>query len=135
MPAVRGLLCGPQKRVENQELSVSSDLTVKVGERRITGRVQPRLTARGPQHTHQPFSKERARCVSSSFPPRLPLRPSLPRRRPPPNIRQPQGYGYGYNNYGQIRRLQVRIDQLQRQISHLDRLNILSEREASPAAE
>ncbi len=44
---------------------------------------------------------------------------------------QPQGYGYGYNNYGQTRRLQVRIDQLQRQISHLDRVNALSEREAS----
>ncbi len=45
---------------------------------------------------------------------------------------QPQGYGYGHNNnYGQVRRLQVRIDQVQRQISHLDRRNILSEREAS----
>jgi len=44
---------------------------------------------------------------------------------------QPQGYGYGYHdNHGQIRRLQVRIDQLQRQISQLDRRNILSEREA-----
>lgn len=47
---------------------------------------------------------------------------------------QPQGYGngYGYNNgWGQVRRLQVRIDQLQRQINHLDRRNILSNREAS----
>jgi len=45
---------------------------------------------------------------------------------------QPQGYGYGYNNnYGQVRRLQVRIDQLQRQISQFDRRNILSEREAA----
>lgn len=44
---------------------------------------------------------------------------------------QPQGYGYGYhNNYGQVRRLQVRIDQLQRQISRLDKRDILSEREA-----
>lgn len=44
---------------------------------------------------------------------------------------QPQGYGYGYNNnYGQVRRLDARIDALQRQISHLDRRNILSEREA-----
>lgn len=41
---------------------------------------------------------------------------------------QPQGYGY--NNYGQVRRLQVRIDQLQRQITQLDRRNILSDREA-----
>lgn len=46
---------------------------------------------------------------------------------------QPQGYGSGYygNNWGQVRRLQVRIDQLQRQISHLDRRNILSNREAA----
>ena len=44
---------------------------------------------------------------------------------------QPQGYAYGYNNYGQIRRLQVRIDQIQRQIVQLDRRNILSNREAN----
>jgi hypothetical protein len=45
---------------------------------------------------------------------------------------QPQGYGYGYQgNYGQVRRLQVRIDQLQRQIVQLDRRNILSDREAN----
>lgn len=43
---------------------------------------------------------------------------------------QPQGYGYGYNNYGQVRRLQARVDQLQREIRHLDRRNILSNREA-----
>jgi predicted RNase H-like nuclease (RuvC/YqgF family) len=45
---------------------------------------------------------------------------------------QPQGYGYGYNNnWGQVRRLQARIDQLQRQIRHLDSRNVLSEREAA----
>lgn len=44
---------------------------------------------------------------------------------------QPQGNAYGYqNNYGQVRRLQVRINQIQRQIQHLDRRNILSNREA-----
>ncbi len=44
---------------------------------------------------------------------------------------QPQGYAYGYHgNYGQVRRLDARIDALQRQISHLDRRDILSEREA-----
>jgi predicted RNase H-like nuclease (RuvC/YqgF family) len=43
---------------------------------------------------------------------------------------QPQGYGYN-NQYGQVRRLQVRIDQLQRQINQFDHRNILSEREAS----
>ena len=43
----------------------------------------------------------------------------------------PQGNAYGYhNNYGQVRRLQVRIDQIQRQIRMLDRRNILSDREA-----
>lgn len=43
----------------------------------------------------------------------------------------PQGYAYGYHdNYGQMRRLQVRIDQLQRQIMHLDRRNILTNSEA-----
>ena len=44
--------------------------------------------------------------------------------------RQPYGNAYGYNNYGQVRRLQVRIDQIQRQIRQLDRRNILSNREA-----
>lgn len=49
---------------------------------------------------------------------------------------QYQGYGqqygnaYGYNNYGQARRLQVRIDQLQRRIIQLDRANVLSPQEA-----
>jgi predicted RNase H-like nuclease (RuvC/YqgF family) len=43
----------------------------------------------------------------------------------------PQGNAYGYNNHGQTRRLQVRIDQLQRQITQLDRRNILSNREAN----
>lgn len=43
----------------------------------------------------------------------------------------PQGYGYGYHdNYGQVRRLQVRINQIQRQIERLDRRNVLSDREA-----
>ena len=53
--------------------------------------------------------------------------PAAAQWAPPP----PQSYGYGYDNYGQARRLQVRIDQVQRQISHLDRRNILSEREAN----
>lgn len=45
---------------------------------------------------------------------------------------QPQGYGYGYQgNYGQARRLDARIDALQRQINQLDRRNVLSEREAA----
>ena len=44
----------------------------------------------------------------------------------------PQGYGNGYSsNYGQARRLDARIDAIQRQINHLDRRNILSNREAN----
>lgn len=43
---------------------------------------------------------------------------------------QPQGYAYGYNNYGQVRRLQVQIDRVQRQINRLDNRDTLSEREA-----
>lgn len=43
----------------------------------------------------------------------------------------PQGQAYGYqHNYGQVRRLQARIDHIQRQINILDRRNILSNREA-----
>lgn len=40
------------------------------------------------------------------------------------------GYGYGYNNYGHVRALQYRVDAIQRQITVLDRRNILSNREA-----
>ena len=44
---------------------------------------------------------------------------------------QPQGYGYGYhNNYGHVRSLQVRVNNLQRQIARLDARDIISEREA-----
>ena len=42
----------------------------------------------------------------------------------------PYGHAYGYNNYGQVRRLQARVDQLQRQIVRLDRRDILNKREA-----
>ena len=42
---------------------------------------------------------------------------------------QPQ-YGYGYNNYGQVRSLQARVDNMQREIARLDKRNILSNREA-----
>ena len=43
----------------------------------------------------------------------------------------PYGYAYGYNNnYGQVRAMQARVDNLQRQINRLDRRNILSNREA-----
>ena len=44
----------------------------------------------------------------------------------------PQGYAYGYQgNYGQVRRLEARVDHIRRQIRQLDRRNILSNREAN----
>ena len=43
---------------------------------------------------------------------------------------QPNGYAYGYNNYGHARSLQARVDQVQRQFKQLDKRYILSEREA-----
>lgn len=43
----------------------------------------------------------------------------------------PQGNAYGYDNYGQVRRLDARIDAMQRQITNLDRRNVLSNREAA----
>jgi hypothetical protein len=42
----------------------------------------------------------------------------------------PNGNAYGYNNYGQGRRLEVRVLQLRREIAQLDRRGILSNREA-----
>lgn len=55
---------------------------------------------------------------------------------PPPAYGSPYGapYGnaYGYqHNYGQVRALQVRIDNLQRQIRRLDQRDIISNREAA----
>ena|SRR5687767_723858 len=43
----------------------------------------------------------------------------------------PYGNAYGYNNYGHIRSLEARLNQLQRQIQRLDQRNILSNREAA----
>lgn len=47
---------------------------------------------------------------------------------------QPQGYGYGYNqgygNYGDIRRLQYRIDRVQQRIEQLRDRRMLSRNEA-----
>ena len=44
---------------------------------------------------------------------------------------QPNGYARGYNNQGQVRRLEVRVAQLRQEIRQLDRRNILSDREAN----
>src|SRR5438874_1758101 len=38
--------------------------------------------------------------------------------------------GYGYNNYGQARELQYRIDNVERQINQLDRRNMIRDRSA-----
>lgn len=40
------------------------------------------------------------------------------------------GYGYGNNNYGSVRGLQVRIDRLQQRIARFDSRDRISEREA-----
>jgi septal ring factor EnvC (AmiA/AmiB activator) len=47
----------------------------------------------------------------------------------------PHGNAYGYNNHGQARRLEARVDQIRRQIHQLDRRNILSNREARRLSE
>ena len=47
----------------------------------------------------------------------------------------PQGNAYGYNNQGQVRRLEVRVNQIRRQIERLDRRNIISDREARRLSE
>jgi hypothetical protein len=57
--------------------------------------------------------------------------PASAQYAPPPQYGAPYGNAYGYNNYGQVRSLQARIDQLQRQIRRLDQRNILSNREAA----
>jgi hypothetical protein len=43
---------------------------------------------------------------------------------------QPQGNAYGYNNYGHVRAMRARLDNLQRRIVQFDRRGILSDREA-----
>ena len=49
-----------------------------------------------------------------------------------PQYGAPYGNAYGYNNNrGQVRVLQVRVNQLEQQIRQLDRRNILSDREAN----
>ena len=42
----------------------------------------------------------------------------------------PYGNAYGYNNYGQVRSLQVRIDRIERQINQLDRRDRIRDRTA-----
>lgn len=42
----------------------------------------------------------------------------------------PYGNAYGYNNFGQVRALQVRLNAIERQINRLDRRNRVGDREA-----
>ncbi len=42
----------------------------------------------------------------------------------------PYGNAYGYNNYGQVRSLQVRVDAVERQINMLDRRDRIRDRDA-----
>src|SRR4051794_17554597 len=45
--------------------------------------------------------------------------------------RQPQGYGYGYSNYGGVRALQARINDVQRRIEYLRDRRAISRNEAN----
>ena len=47
---------------------------------------------------------------------------------------RPQGNAYGYDNYGQVRRYDARIDQIQRQIRRLDVRNVIGHNEAQRLA-
>lgn len=49
---------------------------------------------------------------------------------PQPQYGAPQGYNFGYNNYGHVRMLQTRIDRVQRNIERLDRRDRIRERSA-----
>lgn len=40
------------------------------------------------------------------------------------------GYGHGYGNYGEVRALQMRIDNIERQINRLDRRDRIGDRSA-----
>ena len=45
-------------------------------------------------------------------------------------VPQPAPYGYGHGNWRMVRELQVRVDNVQRQINRLDRRDRISERAA-----
>jgi hypothetical protein len=47
-----------------------------------------------------------------------------------PGYGAPYGNAYGYNNYGQVRALQVRINMIERQINQLDRRDVIRDRTA-----
>ena len=51
--------------------------------------------------------------------------PAAAQYYPQPQYGAPYGNAYGYNNYGQVRQLQARIDNVERQIRFLDRRNVV----------
>ena len=51
--------------------------------------------------------------------------PAAAQYYPQPQYGAPYGNAYGYNNYGQVRQLQARIDNVERQIRYLDRRNVM----------
>lgn len=57
--------------------------------------------------------------------------PAAAQWAPQPQYGAPYGNAYGYNNHGQVRALQARVDNLQRQIRRLDQRNVISDREAA----
>jgi hypothetical protein len=50
---------------------------------------------------------------------------------PPPGHGAPYGNAYGYNNYGNVRALQVRINQIQRQVENLYSRRMISRDEVN----
>ena len=58
--------------------------------------------------------------------------PASAQYAPQPQYRPvPQGNAYGYNNWGQVRSMQARIDGIQRQIEHLRSRRIITRNEAN----
>ena len=51
--------------------------------------------------------------------------PAAAQYYPQPQYGAPYGNAYGYNNYGQVRQLQARINNVERQIRFLDRRNVM----------
>jgi len=58
--------------------------------------------------------------------------PASAQYAPQPQYRPvPQGNAYGYNNWGQVRAMQARIDGIQRQIEHLRSRRMITRNEAN----
>jgi hypothetical protein len=114
---------------------------VKDVERTITGVFSIRATKKAHKLKHQPLERRalmRTLLISlaaatSALAFASPASAQYYPAPPPPGYGYGQGYGQGYgyqNNWGHVRGLQHRIDQLQRRIARLDNRDFLSEREA-----